>query len=91
MERADEWIERALLMDPENSNMQFNIACALTNADQYDRAIDVLEPQFLLMRASGLRWAKHDYDLDPLRDHPRFKAMITATEARLSGETLSDS
>ncbi|MEM8731168.1 MAG: adenylate/guanylate cyclase domain-containing protein [Pseudomonadota bacterium] len=88
MERADEWIERAMLMDPENSNMQFNIACALANAGQLDRAIDVLELQFLVMQASGLRWSKHDKDLDPLRDHPRFKAMIAAAEARLASGTL---
>jgi hypothetical protein len=32
-----------------------------------------------------LNHAKVDPDLDPLRDHPRFKAMVAAAEARLVG------
>jgi adenylate cyclase len=81
--RAEEWIERALLMDPDNGNMRYNIACALTFAGQHDRAIDMLEQEFPLLQPEGMRWFKLDPDLDPLRDHPRFKAMIAAAEARL--------
>ncbi len=81
--RAEEWIERALVMDPENGNMLYNIACALTFAGQHDRAIDMLEQEFPLLQPEGLRWFKLDPDLDPLRDHPRFKALIAETEARL--------
>ncbi len=87
-ERAEEWIERALLMDPDNSNMRYNIACALTNADQHDRAIDMLEKELLVIQPEGLRWFKHDPDLDPLRDNPRFKAAIAAAEARLAGSAV---
>jgi len=31
-----------------------------------------------------VNWAKVDPDLDPVRDHPRFKAMLAAAEARLA-------
>jgi len=34
----------------------------------------------------NLNHAKVDPDLDTLRDHPRFKAMIEAAEARLAAE-----
>jgi adenylate cyclase len=85
--RAEEWIERALLMDPDNSNMRYNIACALTFSGQHDRAIDMLEQEFPLMQPEALRWFKLDPDLDPLRDIPRFKAMIAAAEARLATST----
>lgn len=88
-ERAEEWIERALLMDPDNANMRHNIACALTDGGYYDRAIDILEPMFPLMQQEGLRWVKLDPDLDPLRDIPRFKTLVAATEARLAGESTS--
>lgn len=88
-ERAEEWIERALLMDPDNSNMRYNIACTLTSAGKHDRALDMLEQEFPLLQPESLRWFKLDPDLDPLRDTPRFKAMIGAAEARLAG-TVSD-
>jgi hypothetical protein len=35
---------------------------------------------------ASLNWMKGDADLDPVRDHPRFKAMIAAAEARLLAE-----
>ena len=91
MERTEEWIERALLMDPDNSNMQFNIACALISAGQHDHGIDIMELFFSNVSSVGLRWTKLDPDLDPIRDHPRFKAMIAATESRLAGEPSSGS
>ena len=83
IERAEEWIERALLLDPDNDNMRHNVVCALTSAGQYERAMDLLEPMFPLMQPEGLRWAQFDPDFDPIRDHPRFKALVAATEARL--------
>ncbi len=84
-ERAEEWIERALLMDPDNSNMRYNIACSLTFEGEHDRAVEMLAPLILSMQPESLRWFKLDPDLDPLRDHPRFKALIAAAEARLAG------
>ncbi|MGQ0565854.1 MAG: TPR end-of-group domain-containing protein [Gemmobacter sp.] len=82
--RAEEWIERALLMDPDNGNMRYNIACGLVFAGQHDRAIDMLEQDLPYFQPESLRWIKHDSDLDPLRDIPRFKALIAETEARLA-------
>jgi hypothetical protein len=31
-----------------------------------------------------LNWVKTDPDLDPIRDHSRFKTMLAAAEARLA-------
>ena len=31
-------------------------------------------------------YEKADSDLDPIRDHPRYKAMIAAADARLAGK-----
>jgi hypothetical protein len=48
-------------------------------------ALDLLEPAFEKLRLDAVIWAKTDPDFDLVRDHPRFKAMIAAAEARLTG------
>jgi adenylate cyclase len=84
-ERAKEWAERALLLDPENTNLRYNLACSLVaDLHDFDAALDMLEPAFKVMRIEALNWLKTDPDLDPVRDHPRFKAMLAAAEARLA-------
>jgi hypothetical protein len=50
----------------------------------YEAALDLLAPSFERMRIDVVNWVKADPDLDPIRDHPRFKAMLAAAEARLA-------
>jgi adenylate cyclase len=84
-ERAREWMERAMLLDPDNINMRYNFACMLvTEMRDFEAALDMLEPGFARIPADALRWTKSDPDLDPIRDHPRFKAMLEAAEKRLA-------
>ena len=84
-ERAKEWAERALLLDPDNINLRYNFACTLiTDLHDYDAALDLLGPRFETMSIEVLNWVRTDPDLDPIRDHPRFKAMLAAAEARLA-------
>jgi len=84
-ERAREWMERAMLLDPDNINMRYNFACMLvTEMQDFDAALDMLELGFARMPVEALRWTKSDRDLDPIRDHPRFKAMLEAAEKRLN-------
>lgn len=85
-ERAKAAVKRALLLDPDNMNMRFNIACALiTELKEYDLALDVLQPRSEMMNLDVLNWMKSDPDFDEVRDHPRFKAMVANAEARLAG------
>jgi adenylate cyclase len=84
-ERAKEWAERALLLDPDNVNLRYNFACSLiTDLHDFGAALDMLGPRFETMGIEVLNWVKSDPDLDPIRDHPRFKAMLAAAEARLA-------
>ena len=84
-ERAKEWAERAILLDPDNINLRYNFACTLiTDLHDYDAALDLLGPRFETMPIEVLNWVKSDPDLDPIRDDPRFKAMLAAAEARLA-------
>ena len=84
-ERAREWISRALLLDPDNNIMRYNLACALaTDLGDSDRAIEVLEPYFsTTLGVSHIRHAEVDPDLDVLREDPRFKQMLVAAKQRL--------
>jgi len=84
-ERAKEWINRAMLIDPDNINMRYNFACALSAfAHEADAALDLLGPAFERFPIGFLNHAKVDPDLDAIRDHPRFHAMVAAAEARLA-------
>jgi adenylate cyclase len=84
-ERAREWMERAMLLDPDNINMRYNFACMLvTEMHDFEAALEMLELGFARMPVEALRWTKSDRDLDPIRDHPRFKAMLEAAEKRLN-------
>ena len=87
VERAKEWMARALLIDPGNMNMRFNFACATArDLKETDSALELLGPFLATTGIDFLNHAKADPDLDSLRDDPRFKAMIAAAEARLTGE-----
>lgn len=90
IERAKEWTERALLFDPDNKNMQYNIACSFSKAGDADTALDILEPLFENLSSDAFAWAKTDSDLDPIRNHPRYKAMMAKAEARLASQKSSD-
>ena len=84
-ERAKDWADRALLLDPGNVNLRYNFACTLiTDLHDFEAALDMLGPRFETMSIEVLNWVRKDPDLDPIRDHPRFKAMLAAAEARLA-------
>ena len=86
-ERAKEWMERGLLIDPDNMNMRYNFACDLAaQMSDPDAALALLGPVLAKMSIDFLNHAKADPDFDSLRDDPRFQAMISAAELRLAAE-----
>ena len=57
-ERAKEWAERAMLLDPENMNLRYNVACTLVlELREFDAALDLLEPVFKQVRIDSVNWA----------------------------------
>ena len=85
-DRAKDWMDRALLIDPDNVVMRYNFACTLaTSLGDPEAALDVLG-QALDKDAGGglLRIIRTDPDFDSVREDSRFQAMIAAAEARLA-------
>lgn len=83
-ERMRSWIEKALLIDPDNLTMRYNFACAAAaHLGDVDGAIDLIAPMLAEVSATKLRYLRCDVDLDRLRGHPRFEALMTAAEVRL--------
>lgn len=85
VDRARDWAERAMLLDPENTTMLYNLACSFVDLGEVDAALDCLEQA--LQRASNelVQWTRTDTDFDPVRAHPRFVALMEAAEGRLHG------
>jgi adenylate cyclase len=83
--RAKDWIERALLLEPDNISMRYNLACALTvDIKDYDAAIDLMKPYFeRVVSATQLRHLEVDPDLDPIRNDSRFQQMLSEAKQRL--------
>ena len=74
-EKALEWGDRAMALDPDDSGVLYNLACLNATEDQIDRAMELLERA--VENGFGHReWIEHDPDLTPLRDHPRYKALL---------------
>ncbi len=76
-ERTKDWAERASIMEPDDFYLNYNLACAYAVLGETELALDRLEQ---VLSPSLLRSQKefmlHDSDLDKVRDHPRFIALI---------------
>ena len=88
-ERAKDLAKRAMLLDPDNLTMRYNFACGFASLREFETALDLLGPVFERDAAETILWAKVDPDLDAVREHPRFKAMMVQADARLSAESDS--
>lgn len=70
-DKALRFAESAQRVDPDSEDTNYNAACFYANAGELEKALDCLD--------KGLHdpdWMDNDVDLNPLRDHPRFKKMM---------------
>jgi adenylate cyclase len=83
-DRAKEWAGRAVLLDPENPNLMYNLGCSMIKLAEIDEALKLLAPVLGTAQKQSLNWWRIDPDLDPIRSDPRFKAMLEQAETRLA-------
>ncbi|MCZ6787026.1 MAG: DUF2024 family protein [Planctomycetota bacterium] len=74
-ERALEWAEQALVLDQDEPQTLYNVACVFCHLDEIDKALDCLERSVQSGYAS-LEWLQNDPDLSAIREHPRFLALL---------------
>ena len=73
--RGREWAERALEADPDEPSVLYNVGCMYSLMGDKDRAIALVDEA--VRKGFGYRaWLEQDGDLDPLRDDPRFQAIL---------------
>ncbi|MFL6849798.1 MAG: TIR domain-containing protein [Sphingomicrobium sp.] len=84
-QRAKDWMDRALLIAPENLTTRYNLGCAIAAyLDDANAALDVLEPFYTTVASiAHIKHADVDPDLDTLRDDPRFQKMVAEAKNRL--------
>ncbi len=75
-DRAREWAERALEIDPDDPPTLYNLSCFYARSGDAERALDLLENAI-----TSRSWIENDPDLASLHGHPRFEALL---------ESLSD-
>ena len=91
IERSKEWIDLALVTDPDNMVMRYNFACTMiSQLNDRDGAIDLLTAVLANTTATFLNYIRSDAELDPIRDDPRFKTMFEAAEARTAANAAAE-
>jgi adenylate cyclase len=81
-DRAREWADRVSLLAPEDALGHYNLCCAFALLGDRERAIELLERACRAKHPQFVVWIKNDSDLDGLRDHPRYQALVQLLEAK---------
>ena len=76
------WATRASVIDPNNPSVHYNVACVFSQLGEIDRGIDSLE-QSITTGMAQKEWMDNDSDLDPLREHPRFRELMSRLGSRV--------
>jgi len=82
-ERAENWAVRATMIGPDDCMVQYNVARTYAMLGNLEPALEKLEQAYRcspLWQRRLAMWMKYDEDIDPLRPHPRFHALLKRLE-----------
>ena len=80
-QEAVRWIERALWIDPDDAQAQYNVACAWSILEEPEKALDMLDAWAQQRGVLAKNWLEQDPDLIPIRSHPRYAALLARIDA----------
>ena len=75
-ERAIDWLERAMFIDPDDPIVSYNAACTYTQLGEFDKALTALEKWAANSGSEMELWIESDSDLNAIRDDPRFQSFM---------------
>ena len=79
--KAREWAGRALWLDPDGTQVLYNVASLFSLLGDYAEAMELLERCLPRMHSQALTWAMNDKDLAPLHNDPRFLVVVEGMRA----------
>lgn len=91
IERARDWAELVMLLDPENPHAVYNTACGMAKTAEVDLAFALLEQASKNLGLEGIAWIRNDSDWANLRDDLRFVAIMDGAEQRLKSQLTPSS
>jgi serine/threonine protein kinase/Flp pilus assembly protein TadD len=74
-EKALEWARAAIAQEPFEPMVLYNVGCVFSLAGESEKALNLLE-RAVERGLTQRGWFEHDSNLDPLRSHPRFRALL---------------
>jgi adenylate cyclase len=83
-DRARVWARRAVLFDPDNVRLLYNLSCGMARMKDPEAACDLLEGVLTQVNEGWLSWIEKDNDFDAMRDHPRFVALLAKARERFA-------
>ncbi|HEY7640532.1 MAG TPA: tetratricopeptide repeat protein [Steroidobacteraceae bacterium] len=78
-DEANRLLERAIALRPDDYRTLYTAACTTCLGGEHERALDFLDRAVATGRGHR-EWILNDNDLAPLRDHPRFKQIVSRLE-----------
>ena len=75
IDKALEWLDRAVLLDPTETAVLYNAACIYSRLGNQEKAIDFFS-RAIDSGFSSREWIKNDSDLDNIRVDPRFEEIL---------------
>jgi Flp pilus assembly protein TadD len=76
-ERATHYAGRAMAVDPDDPMLLYNVACMYGVFGKIEECVNALE-QSVSKGWGDKAWIEHDSDLDSIRTHPKYLAIVRA-------------